>query len=106
MFEPIQVERRVLEKDVEAYLCRQVKARGGECLKWSSVNVRGVPDRVVIFPGGYVWFVEVKRGKSEPLTKLQGSFIAKMRGMGMHRIAVVRGKEGVDAWIKANAPSR
>ena len=106
MFKPIKVERKVLEKDVEAYLCRQVKARGGECFKWSSMNVRGVPDRIVVFPGGYVWFIEVKKDARAPLSKLQRSFIAKMRGMGMPRIAVVRGKEGVDAWIKTNAPSR
>lgn len=106
MFEPIKVERRVQESDVEAYLCRQVKARGGECFKWSSKNVRGVPDRIIVFPDGYVWFIEVKRDARAPLSKLQASFFAKMRAMSMRRCAVVRGKEGVDAWIKANAPSR
>lgn len=34
---------------------------GGLCLKFVSPGKRGVPDRIVLFPGGVVAFVEFKR---------------------------------------------
>ena len=42
------------EKDTEAFLRDEVKARGGRSYKWVSPGCAGVPDRIVIKPGGGV----------------------------------------------------
>lgn len=34
---------------------------GGLCLKWTCPGHRGVPDRMILFPGGIIAFVELKR---------------------------------------------
>ena len=49
------------ESAVEQNVVRQVKALGGVAWKWVSPGRLGVPDRVCIFPGVRVIFVELKR---------------------------------------------
>lgn len=49
------------ESAVEQNIVRQVKALGGVAWKWVSPGRMGVPDRICIFPGGRVIFVELKR---------------------------------------------
>ena len=60
-----------LEKDIEAKLRRAVERQGGRCLKWVCPGWRGVPDRIVLLPGGRVHFVETKRPKGGKLDPLQ-----------------------------------
>lgn len=38
----------------------EVKKRGGICPKFVSPGFDGMPDRIVLLPGGYFVFVEVK----------------------------------------------
>ena len=69
------------EKVTEAYLRDRVKALGGRSYKWVSPGCSGVPDRVVILPGGRVVFVELKsEGKTS--TKLQQKRQAELRALG------------------------
>ncbi len=58
-----------LEKDIERALGRMVKRRGGLCLKWVCPGWSGVPDRIVLLPGGRIIFVELKRrgGRVSPM---------------------------------------
>lgn len=49
------------ERSVEEKLSRYIKDRGGLCLKWVSPGYTGVPDRIILMPGGRVIFAEVKR---------------------------------------------
>lgn len=49
------------ESAVEQNIRRQVTALGGVAWKWVSPGRVGVPDRICIFPGGRVIFVELKR---------------------------------------------
>lgn len=51
----------MLEKDIEARLKRGVEKAGGLCLKWVSPGCTGVMDRIVLMPGGRVYFVEMKK---------------------------------------------
>lgn len=87
----------ILESAVETYLINQCKRRGWATYKWSSPSNAGVPDRIVIRPGGLVSFVEVKRDGKVP-TPLQATVHAKLRAVGAH-VVVACGKAGVDQFI-------
>ena len=87
----------LLERDIERYLVRRVAECGGVAYKWVSPGRVGVADRIVILPGGRVWFVELKTATGR-LSPLQQVFAADMRRMGMNYI-VIRSKEEVDQWI-------
>ena len=52
------------EKTLEAYLVKKVKNLGGKCLKMT--GEKGIPDRLVILPGGKCIFVELKREGEKP----------------------------------------
>jgi len=58
------------EKEIERKMGALVRKRGGLFYKFVSPNNPGVPDRVVIAPGGVVWFVELKTDKGR-LAKIQ-----------------------------------
>ncbi len=87
-----------LEKDIEAYLVRRVRERGGVAYKFTSPAHRGVADRVVCLPG-QTWFVEVKRPGGR-LTGLQTLFGREMERLGQQYI-VVWSKEEIDAWLSS-----
>ena len=60
-----------LEKEIEGKLREKVEALGGRCLKWVCPGWSGVPDRIVLLPGGRIYFVETKRPKGGRLSALQ-----------------------------------
>ena len=72
----------MLEKFLEQKLVRRVKVAGGMCLKWSSPGAAGVPDRIVLLPGGRVVFVEMKRPKGGRLSKLQKWWASELTDLG------------------------
>lgn len=86
------------EAAIERYFVAQVKALGGVAYKFTSPAHRGVADRVVVLPGGVVWFVEIK-APSGRLSELQKVFAQDMARMGQN-YACLWNKEQVDEWIK------
>ena len=48
------------ESIVEKKFAAEVKKRGGLAAKFVSPGLNGVPDRLVLFPGGRMAFVELK----------------------------------------------
>lgn len=54
------------EKKIEEKLVTSVKRMGGICPKWASPGFDGVPDRIVLLPGGKIGFVEVKAPGEKP----------------------------------------
>lgn len=58
------------EKRVEALLVSGVKQMGGLAYKFVSPGNSGVPDRIILMPGGKIYFVELKREGGQ-LTNLQ-----------------------------------
>ncbi len=48
------------EKYIEKKLCEAVKARNGKALKFVSPGFAGVPDRIILMPGGNTTFIELK----------------------------------------------
>lgn len=69
------------EKDIERKLIKEVKKAGGICPKWVSPGFDGIPDRIVLFPGGKVGFVEVKALGKKP-RPLQQSRHTMLRRLG------------------------
>lgn len=49
------------ESALERYIVEKVSLAGGRAYKWVCPGVTGVPDRICIFPGGKIIFVELKR---------------------------------------------
>ena len=54
------------EKTIEQKLVQSVKARGGLCPKLVCPGMAGMPDRLVLLPGGKMGFVEVKAPGEKP----------------------------------------
>lgn len=73
-----------LEKDIERALVEKVKKRGGYCLKWVCPGWAGVPDRIVLLPGGRVVFVELKRPKGGRPSPLQKWWAKKLIDLGFN----------------------
>ena len=71
-----------LEKDIEAKLVKMVKNYGGWCLKWVCPGWAGVPDRIVLLPGGYSIFVETKRPKGGRLSTRQKWWRRELQRLG------------------------
>jgi len=51
---------KVSEKTLEKKLREEVKKLGGLALKFSSSTYTGMPDRIVLMPGGKTYWVELK----------------------------------------------
>lgn len=71
-----------LEKDIEKKLRQRVEARGGRCLKWVCPGWSGVPDRIILLPGGRIHFVETKRPKDGVVSALQKKWCEWLIGLG------------------------
>ena len=69
------------EKIVESKFSKAVKAKGGLAVKFVSPSFNGMPDRMVMFPGGRIGFVEVKAPGKTP-RPLQRSRHRLLRRMG------------------------
>lgn len=86
------------EKAIEEYLRDQIKAMGGKAYKFVSPGNAGVPDRLILLPGGKVVFVETKApGKKS--TSLQLSHQKRIRALGFEVYADIDSKEMVDGII-------
>lgn len=69
------------EKTVESKFSSAVKAKGGLAVKFTSPGFNGMPDRLVMFPGGRIAFVEVKAPGESP-RPLQRSRLKLLRRLG------------------------
>lgn len=68
------------EKSIEQKLVRAVKRHGGICPKLVSPGFDGMPDRLVLLPGGRMGFVEVKAPgeKPRPLQTARHQLLTRM----------------------------
>ena len=76
-----------LEKKLETKCRLHVEKRGGKLLKFVSPGNKGVPDRILLMPGGYAVYLEFKRpgGRKQPL---QGWWIKWLNDNG-HKAYVI-----------------
>ena len=54
------------EKEIELRLVKAVEKMGGRTVKFTSIGFDGMPDRLVLLPGGKCGFVEVKAPGKKP----------------------------------------
>ena len=90
----------MLEREIEAGLVRGVERKGGLCLKWVCPGTRGAPDRIVVLPGGRIWFVELKtpRGSLRPWQLRFHRRLEKVGGAGL-TVAVLRSEDDVEDFL-------
>lgn len=69
------------EKTLEKRLVREIEKRGGLALKQTSQYHRGIPDRLILLPGGRVLWAEIKATGKKP-TRLQQLAMEHLVGMG------------------------
>jgi len=86
------------EKKIENYLIRQIKARGGLCLKFVSSSMAGVPDRIIMLPDKQVFFVELKAKGKKPRA-LQSAVHRAFEQRGF-KVYVIDSKEQADKAIE------
>lgn len=73
----------MLESGLERGLVETVKKMGGKAYKWVSPGEIGVPDRIVILPGGKIIFVELKRpGRTDGRSPRQKKIFEVLTALG------------------------
>lgn len=77
---------------------RGVKEAGGLCYKFVSPGNPGVPDRLILLPGGRILFVELKTPGGK-LSNIQSWRIQEMRERDAD-VRVWKGLEPVRAFLK------
>lgn len=86
------------EKDVERNLVRSVRSAGGLALKFVSPGMAGVPDRLILLPGGRIAFCEVKASGLKP-RPLQIHRIDQLKQLGF-RVYVVDSVTAIDRMLE------
>lgn len=91
------------ENRVEGTLRKEVKARGGWAIKLLP-SVSGLPDRLVLLPGGRLLFIELKSptGTVEPH---QTVIHRRLRTLGFE-VLVLSSPDAVRAWAQQVDASR
>lgn len=85
------------ESKVEKHLKVQTEGLNGLCYKFTSPGRKGVPDRLCVFPGNIILFVETKapNGTLSPSQKREIKLIKSKDSM----VAVATTKQQVDTVI-------
>lgn len=88
------------ESKIEAYLTERTKnVLGGRALKFLPYLMAGMPDRILLLPGGQVLWVETK-APGEKLRPKQKQRQRQLQELGFY-VAVIDSIEGVDLLIEA-----
>ena len=90
------------EKQIEQKLAHKVKAAGGIAPKFVSPGFDGMPDRLLLFPGGRIAFVEVKAPgeKPRPLQVARHRLLTKLG----FKVYVLDSLAGIDEIVKEVMP--
>jgi len=72
----------VRESSIESILTERVKREGGWAIKLAG-SISGLPDRMILYPGGRITFVELKAPGKKP-RPLQISMHNKLQRLGFN----------------------
>lgn len=79
------------EAGIEGYLRAMVTGAGGLCVKLNPASYVGIPDRLVVLPGGFTVFVEVKKPQGGVIGKAQYIWRDRIQTLGArHRFVFTR----------------
>lgn len=81
------------ERQIEQQLVAAVRKRNGLCPKWVSPGLDGVPDRIILLPGGRIAFAELK-APGKTLRTQQRYRKAQLERLGF-KVYVIDGKEQI-----------
>ena len=95
---PAKKENQMREKDIEAWIRREIMKLGGMFLKFVSPGNDGVPDRIAVFPDGRVVFTELK-AKNGKLSAVQMYQIDRLISMNQ-QVCVVYGMGGAEKFLQ------
>lgn len=91
-------KRKIMkEQTIERHLARRVKEQGGLALKLPALFCAGLPDRLVLLPGGRAAFVELKAPGCRP-RPLQVRMHATLRGLGF-RVETIDSLDGITSFL-------
>lgn len=85
-----------LESKIEKQFALMVRARGGLAIKMAP-TIAGIPDRLVLWPGGRFYLVELKTTQGK-LRAIQVHRHKQLLQMG-HRVVVLRGEQDIIDWL-------
>ena len=85
------------ERDIEAYLSEHVRRLGGLSYKLAPTTA-GLPDRLLVLPGGRIVLVEVKRPGGK-LRRVQEEIRRRLTARGVE-VLVIYNKDDVRKLIK------
>lgn len=87
------------EKDIERRLVELVKINNGMCIKLLCDQLTGLPDRMCLFPGHKIIFVELKTTGRKP-RRIQVYIHNKLKALGF-RVEVIDTIKGVEDFISS-----
>ena len=91
-------ENKMREKHIEKELAARTRAMGGIAPKFTSPGFDGMPDRLVLLPGGRMGFVELKAPGKKPRA-LQLARHRLFRRLGF-KVYVIDGIEQIDGVLE------
>ncbi len=86
------------ERQIEKKLADAVRGAGGICPKLVSPGFDGMPDRMILLPGGKIGFVEAKAPGQKP-RPLQTRRHAQLTALGF-KVCVLDGTEQIPGIIR------
>lgn len=93
------------EVSIERHLKNVIEKSNGMCIKLDPTGLVGIPDRLVLLPGPWIVFAEVKRPKGGRVSKLQMWWRRRLIGLGCeHRF--IKSTAEVDALLEDYASVR
>ena len=94
---PKHTKSNTLERTLEKRFVSEIKKRGGLAIKMPGNIMTGIPDRLVILPGGRIVFVELKRDTGR-VSKIQAHVHKLLLDLGCH-VEVLFGRDQIDEFL-------
>lgn len=92
------------EKQIEQRLVQEVKKRGGICPKFTSPGFAGMPDRLILLPGGRLAFAELKAPgeKPRPLQRARHRLLRRLGFQVFVIDAIPQIAPALDSWMEVS----